>query len=133
MQFKNVYELVQNDLIELATMRPPGSQFASLERRVVVTGPPELVVLSRTGDLRVLDELVKILEEPDRAWAAEVLLAAMTRREEKMVDSFAATPDEWRDAVGKTACERWNTWLRETRRKLVWDLENNVFVETEKA
>lgn len=124
-------EVVRNDRIEFATMRPPGSQFAVLERRVVVTGPPELVNLSGTDNLDVLDGLVKFLKEPNRAWAAVVLLAAMTRKEEKMVDTFAAIPDEWWDSVGRTAYERWSIWLRETREKLVWDAENKIFTEAQ--
>lgn len=131
MELKGMLEAVRNDRIEFVTMRPPGSEFVTLERRVVVTGPQELVNLSGMGDLYVLDELIKLLKEPDRAWAAVVLLAAMTRREEKMVDSFATIPDEWWDSVGKTAHERWNKWMKEKNEKLVWDSENKVFVEME--
>jgi hypothetical protein len=128
MQPKNVYALIRNDLIEFVTMRPSGSQFAILERRVVVTGPSALVELSKAGDLHVLDELLGILKEPDRAWAAEVLLAAMTRREEKIVDTFAAHPDDWWDAAGRTAYDRWNIWLKGTRDKLRWDSTEKRFV-----
>ena len=128
MEPNHMLSAVQNDRIEFATMRPPGSTFATLERRVVVTAPPELIDLSRTGDVRVLGELVDLLKDPDRAWAAEVLLAAMTRHEEKLVDTFAATPDKWWDAVGETAHKRWSSWLKENKRNLTWDPENNVFV-----
>jgi hypothetical protein len=122
---------VRNDCIQFATMRPPDSRFATLERRVVVTGPPELVELARIGDKRVLDELVGILKESERAWAALVLLAAMTRREEKVVDTFATNVDSWWNSIGKTAHERWSSWINEVREKLVWDPENEVFVEKE--
>src|SRR5260370_21905261 len=130
MELKDMLAAVRNDRIKFATMRPPGSQFASLERRVIVTGPPELVELSASDDPQVLNHLVELLRDRDRAWAAEVLLAAMTRREDKLVDSFAATPDQWWDAAAKTAYDRWNSWLNESRDKLVWDSENKVFVET---
>lgn len=129
MKLKDMIAAVWNDRIEFATMRPPGSRFAVLERRVVVTGPPELVKLSKIGDIDVLDELVRVMKEKDRAWAAEVLLSAMTRREGKIVDTFATIPDEWWDSIGRTAHERWSNWLEETREKLVWDSENDVFVE----
>jgi hypothetical protein len=117
---------VRNDCIQFATMRPPDSRFATLERRVVVTGPPELVELARIGDKRV-----GILKESERAWAALVLLAAMTRREEKVVDTFATNVDSWWNSIGKTAHERWSSWINEVREKLVWDPENEVFVEKE--
>ena len=76
-----------------------------------------------------MDELVPMLKEPDRAWAALVLLAAMTRREEKIVDTFAGSPDDWWVSVGKTAHERWARWLSEARGRLVWNAEEKVFVE----
>lgn len=130
MEFKNLLEAVKNDRVEFVTMRPSGSPFATLERRVVVTGPVELVELSRSGDVQVLDELVELLKDPDRAWAAEVLLAAMTGIEEKMVDSFAASADQWWAMVGHTAYERWSNWLRENRERLAWDSEDRMFIET---
>ncbi len=131
MELKEMLTAVRNERIEFVTMRPPGSEFAVLDRRVVVTGPSELVKLAELGELRVLDELVNFLQEPDRAWAAEVLLAAMIRREEKIVDSFAATPNEWWDSVGKTAYERWSKWLQETKGKLVWDSKKKTFIVRE--
>jgi hypothetical protein len=130
MELKDMLAAVRNDRIEFATMRPPGSQFTTLDRQVVVTGPPELVELCAMGDVRVLDELVKLLEDPNRAWAAMVLLAAMTRREEKVVDSFAANPDDWWNSLGKAAYRRWTQWLDESIDKLVWDAKDRVFVES---
>jgi hypothetical protein len=130
MNLQGMLAEVRNDRIQFATMKPPGSQFASLERRVIVTGPPELVELSASNEPQVLSHLVELLRDRDRAWAAEVLLAALARREEKIVDSFAAAPDKWWDAMGKTAYDRWNSWLNESRDRLVWDSENKVFVET---
>lgn len=129
MKHENNLDAVQNDRIEFVTMRPPGSPFASLERRVVVTGPPELVAVAESGDVALLDELVERLNDPQRAWAAAVLLAAMTGREAKLVDAFAATPDEWWGAVGETAYARWAGWLAGARDHLVWDAETGMFVE----
>ena len=120
---------VGNDRIQFVTARPANSQFATLERQVIVTGPPELAKLAKTGEVDVLDRLVSLLSEPDRAWAAEVLLAAMTGNESKIVDVFAAHPDQWWEALGSTAEERWRSWLEETRGKLRWDANDSVFVE----
>lgn len=120
---------VYNDQIKFVTIRPPDSQFVLLERRVVVTGPPELVQLAQTGTLDTLDELVKLLADSERAWAAEVLLAAMTRREEKIVDTYAAHPDEWWRVMGEGAYQRWNNWLKENRGKLAWDEASKTFTE----
>ena len=129
MEHQNMLDAVQNDCIEFVTMRPPGSPFATLERRVVVTGPPELVALAESGEVAILDELVELLKEPERAWTAAVLLAAMTGREAKLVDVFASAPDEWWDAVGETAHGRWAAWLADARYRLIWDAEAGMFVE----
>jgi hypothetical protein len=129
MSLDDVLAEVYNGRIEFVTMRPPDSQFALLERRVVVTGPPELVQLAQTGTLDTLDELVKLLADPERAWAAEVLLAAMTRQEEKIVDNYAAHPDEWGRVMGERAYQRWGNWLKENRGKLAWDEVSKTFTE----
>lgn len=106
---------VQNDRIAVATMRPPGSPFAELGRRVIVTGPPDLVALAHTGEPGVIDGLIALLDDPARDWAAEVLLAAMTGHEEELVASFAACPDEWGAAMGETARARWTAWWHDHR------------------
>ena len=129
MELKDLLSSVRNHRIQFATARSPDSQFATLDRRVLVTGPAELVELSEIGDVRVLDELVKLLREPDRAWAAAVVLANLTRREEKLIDAFAASPATWWDAVGKTAWERWSAWLGAARETLVWEPDERAFVE----
>jgi hypothetical protein len=129
MHWQALLFFVQGDRIAFLTARPENSPFVTLERRVVVTGPPELVELSRTGDVAVLDELVKLLDDPNRAWAAEVILAAMTGEEGKMVDSFATRPADWWKALGTTARERWRKWLAEVRDRLLWDPAAHAFVE----
>jgi hypothetical protein len=119
----------RNDRIQLATMRPPASRSASLDRRVVITGPPELVQLAQSGRKEYLEDLIALLKVPDRAWAAEVMLAAMTHREEKLVDAFQANPDGWWDALGKTSYERWSKWFEDARDRLEWDGDERMFVE----
>lgn len=129
MTIEEMLKSVSNDRIQFVTQRPRGSNFAVLERRAIVTGPPELVELANSGDVRVLNELTKLLKDPKRAWAAEVLLASMTRREEKLVDSFASHPEKWWQEVGQTALERWSSWLNSVDGKLVWDPKEKAFVE----
>jgi hypothetical protein len=120
-------EAVRAGEVEFVTLRPPGSSMAILDRRVVVTGPPALVELSKTGDVDVLDELVELLGDPSAAWAAEVVLAAMTRREEKQVEAFASDPSGWWDAWGAGAQSRWAEWLEASRDALRWDAEAGSF------
>ena len=120
-------ESVTSGAIEFVTLQPEGSPFTTLERRVVVTGPPEAVELIDAGDVRILDALVTMLKDPARSWAAEVLLASLTRNEEKIVDAHQARPEEWWDSLGKTAYERWQRWLAENRSELVWDAGERLF------
>jgi hypothetical protein len=106
-------DAVQNATIRFVTQRPPGSPFALLDRRVVVTDPPQLVALLASGNAALLDALVDLLDDADRGWAAQVALASLTRREADVVDAFAAAPDTWATSnLGRTARERWRAWLR---------------------
>jgi hypothetical protein len=118
---------VRNDRIKVGTMRPPGSKFAVLERRVLIGGPPELVQLSEIGELRVLDELLPLLKDPARAWAANAMLAKMTRTDEKQVDTWQSRVDEWWGVFGKGAFERWSRWLAEHRDHLRWNATEHYF------
>ena len=128
---RDLLDAVRNDDVTFATVRPPDSDFAILDRRVVVVSPPELERLAASGDPEVLDALVDLLRDPARAWAAQVLLSAMTRREEKEVEAFSTQPEEWWDVLGEGAHERWRTWLDETRERLQWDPDSASFVERE--
>src|ERR1700756_4063105 len=121
MSTEQMMNSVANDSIQFVTERPPGSKFALLERRVIVIGPRELVELTQSGDPRMLPLLAELLKDPARAWAAEVVLASLTRREEKQVDSFAGCPEKWWAAVGQGAHERWSSWMLQVAGKLEWD------------
>jgi len=129
LRIEDILKIVMNDRIEFATMRRQESSLPTLEREVVITSPQDLIDLSTNGDKRILDELVKLLNDPKRAWAAEVLLAAMTRNEQDLVNSFARISDEWwKSELGRTASTRWRKWLDLNEEKLEWDPTDKVFV-----
>jgi hypothetical protein len=130
MQVAQLLKAVTNDKIEFVTTSVEGAPLPTMGRRVVVTGPPEVVKLMSIGDVAVLDGLVNLLSDSKRAWAAEVVLAALTHHEEGVVNAFAARPTQWQESVGKNAHERWNEWLKSHRDKLRWDGEAHVFVES---
>jgi len=129
MEMQPMLNAVTNDRIHFVTTSVDHPALPTIGRRVVVTGPPELLPLLSLGNVRVLDELIALLPDPHRAWAAEVVLASLTHHEEDIVNAFAAQPRQWQDSVGKNAHDRWNEWLKPRRAKLAWDPDARTFVE----
>jgi hypothetical protein len=129
LEIKQLLNSVTNKKIEFITTGVEGATLPTMGRRVVVTGPPEVVELLSIGDVWVLDKLIGLLRDPDRAWAAEVALASLTHHEEEIANAFATRPGQWQDSLGKNAFERWNSWLK-SRRNLVWDSKEHAFMES---
>lgn len=121
-------QVVRNDTVQFVTFRPPGAQLPTRERQVRVAAPAEAVALARSGDITVLDRLVPLLADPQRAWAAEVMLAAMTGHEADMVNDFQRDPDKFLATYGQGMKERWEKWLGEHRNRLQWDESRLRFV-----
>ncbi len=119
---------VRDDVIEFVSMRPPGSRRALLERKIVVTEPAEVVALAGDGDARTLDALVGLLQDSSRSWAAFVVLAAMTGRHAKVVDTYATDRAGWYEIFGPGAHAEWRAWLDGHRGALEWDREGRQFV-----
>jgi hypothetical protein len=120
-------DAVRDRDVRFASVAPPDRE--TLERRIVVVSPPELVELTGTGDVEVLDRLVDLLGVPGRAWAAQVALTAMTRRDERLVESDRSAPERWLEGpVGGGARARWAEWLAGHRDRLRWDPEIRAFV-----
>jgi hypothetical protein len=115
MQLPQLLNAVTDETIEFVTTRDDRTPLPVLGRRVIVTGPPDVVRLLSIGDINVLEGLVGLLLDPNRAWAAEVVLAALTGNEADIVNAFAAHPDQWKGSVGKNAHGRWSEWLTSRR------------------
>jgi len=96
---------------------------------VVVTAPAALAKMTETGSPAALPELIGLLKDPGRAWAAQVLLAALTGREEKFVDVYQGQPGQWYEVLGKTAYERWSKWFQEAKNRLEWSAADRMFIE----
>jgi hypothetical protein len=122
---------VRNADIRFATFTPSGSPFAMIDRRVVVLAPPKLERLATAGEPRALPALIELLRDPERAWAAQVLLSAMTRREEKEVEAFSTDPGAWWETLGTTAHDRWAQWLADRGAHLSWSAADGAFVESD--
>jgi hypothetical protein len=119
-------DAVRDRDVQFASLAPASP--ATFDRRILVVAPPEMVELTGTGDVSALDGLVDLLAEPGRAWAAQVALSAMTRRDERLVEAAQSSPGEWLDdPVGRGAQARWAEWLAECRDRLSWDPDTRAF------
>jgi hypothetical protein len=121
-------DVVRNDTIQYATYRPPGATLPTRGRQIMVVAPPEAVALVRRGDIALLDQLVPLLADPKRMWAAEVMLAALTGNDADLVNDFQGPPEKFVAEWGEGAQERWQKWLDSKRGKLQWDASRNQFV-----
>ncbi|HTL32235.1 MAG TPA: hypothetical protein VL326_03870 [Kofleriaceae bacterium] len=122
---------IRNDNIDFATYTPEedlGKAPPGLYRQLSVTAPPEAFALTRSGDMRAFDVLVPMLDDPDRNWAAFVMLAALTGHEAANVIAFGKAQD-FKGTVGaRDARKNWEAWLADRRAKLQWDATRKQFV-----
>lgn len=105
---------VRNDRIQVVTFRPEGARFAVLDRQIAVVGPPDLVEFverAKRANRSDLQALLPLLDDPNRSWAAEAVLAAVTGEEVDIVNTFAGMPSEFHRAVGVGARARWTPRL----------------------
>ena len=128
-QVTQLLDAVTNEKIEFVTTSGDRPPLPTAGRRVVVTGPPEVMKLMSLGDVGLLEQLVNLLREPKRAWAAEVVLASLTGHEASVVNAFANQSAKWQESVGQNAYERWSEWLNAHRDRLRWDPKAQAFVE----
>jgi hypothetical protein len=127
MKWKPFINAVSNKTIRFASFRPPESPFATLERQVKVTGPDSVLELIRFADTSLLPSLIEFLKTPEKAWAAEIILTAITETDGKILESFSLNPSKWWDAIGLNAFTKWNTWYLKNRDKIKWDEKLQIF------
>jgi len=129
MDTKRMLNAVTDEKIQFVTAPSKSSVLPTTERRIIITGPPELLPFLSLGDPLVLDELIALLPDPYRGWAAEVVLASLTHHDEDVVNAFAAQPRQWQATIGGSAQKRWKEWLEPRRARLAWHSEAHAFVE----
>jgi hypothetical protein len=121
---------IRNDNIKYATYTPPadrGKTPPGLYRQVFVLAPPEAVALTRSADMHAFDVLVPMLDDPDRNWAAAVMLSTLTGHFASDVIAFE-NAESFKGSVGeRDARKNWETWLAEHRANLQWDAERHQF------
>ncbi|HKE48698.1 MAG TPA: hypothetical protein VKB52_11585 [Rhodanobacteraceae bacterium] len=116
--------------VDFATTSSPGGTGTPAQRRVVVAGPQAVLDLIATPTLDLLDALIAALGDAATAWAAEILLAALTGREAEIVDAFARMPDAWVATQREAALAAWSAWLARERDRLEWSGREGRFVRS---
>jgi hypothetical protein len=104
--------------------------------KIIIEKPSELIQLSNTNDFRVFDELLRLLNYRDRAWAAHVLLSRMMGITLLEAESYvlnnkvnlytydvkSISPEKWWEIEGKTlhAKKAWITYIRKYKPFMKW-------------
>jgi hypothetical protein len=104
--------------------------------KIIIEKSSELIQLSNTNDIRILDELLRLLNYRDRAWAAHILLSRMmgltpVHAELYVLDNqvdlstynfTSVSPEKWWETEGKTlhAKKAWITYIRKVKFATKW-------------
>jgi hypothetical protein len=104
---------------------PPGWTTDSIlypEVRIFIINPPKVYWLSNSNDRRILEELINLLDDPNRAWAANIILSKMLGIAgiNSRIDQI--TPSQWWEIKGKTkkAKQEWTQYLQNLQSSMVW-------------
>jgi hypothetical protein len=119
---------VNNKTIQFATYRPSGTKTALLERKIKVTGPDSVLTLMLQADVDLLPALIDLLKDSTKAFAAEIILTALTDANGKTIEAFSGNPEEWWKTLGVNAYQHWNNWYEKTKKSIEWDKSKKIFV-----
>jgi hypothetical protein len=118
---------------------PPLPQFRF---KTIIEDPSDLIQLSNTNDIRIFDELLRLLNYKDRAWAANIVLGKMMglnpydievevlHNKFEDYDFKSVSSEKWWEVEGKTlrAKKAWITYIRKVKPTMKWhtvELENS--------
>jgi hypothetical protein len=119
------YAALPNKLPPTPLGPPPGMTTDSILRsevRVFIINPAKVYWLSYSKDPRILDALITLLDDPDRAWAAHVVLSKMLGITGLSSRIDQITPHQWWELEGKTrkAQQAWTQYLQKVKSSMVW-------------
>jgi hypothetical protein len=105
---------------------PPGWTTDSIlypEVRIFIINPHKVYWLSNSNDQRILDELINLLDEPNRAWAAHITLSKMLGITGLSSKVDRISPSQWWELEGKTqkAKQEWTQYLQKVKPSMVWN------------
>lgn len=104
---------------------PPGITTDSIlhsEVRIFIISSTNVYKLSYSNDPRVLDALINLLDNPDRAWAAYVTLSKMMGINGLSSKVDKITPNQWWELEGKTqkAKQEWVQYIQTVKPSMIW-------------
>jgi hypothetical protein len=104
-----------------------GTIYISPISKIKIVAPTEAVILTKTGDVAVLYQLVELLDNRDRGWAAFTLLAQMTDNHNRVLWS---NPEKWWKEQGINGREkrRWLGLLKAASKDLYWNPQKGYFM-----
>lgn len=118
---------VDNKTIQFVSYRPSGSAFAILDRKISITGPPEVLELVDDADAHLLPALIDLLKDPQKAWAAAIILTSLTAGDGKVIESFSGEAEKWWEAIGTNVYQYWNNWYEENKNNIQWNQSKKIF------
>ncbi len=93
------------------------------EIRIFILDSPSIYKISNINDPEILAHLTNFLIDPERAWAANIVLSKMMgiRRLNNALDSMS--PDEWWETEGQTgkAQREWRAYLETVKPSMLWN------------
>jgi hypothetical protein len=104
---------------------PPGMTTDSILRpevRIFIINPRKVYWLTNSNDQKILDELINLLDDPNRAWAANITLSKMLGITGLSSKIDQITPNQWWELEGKTqkAKQEWIQYLQKVKSSMVW-------------
>jgi hypothetical protein len=90
--------------------------------RVFIQGPSKVYQLSNINEPKILDGLLKLMDNPDRAWAAHIVIAKMLGISGLITSVDMISPQNWWELEGKTgkAKQAWIDYLKKIKPTMQW-------------
>lgn len=105
---------LNNKTIQFATYIPKDSPFISIGRKIKIIGPEEAVKITQYGE-QIVPDLIKLLHDEERDWAANVILSSITGRDALIVSVYADNYEKWKTTQKTRDVMYWENWLNENK------------------
>ena len=105
---------LSNKTIQFGTYIPEDSPFVSVGRKIKIKGPEEAIKIMQHGE-QMIPDLIRLLHDDERDWAANVILSSITGRDALAVSVHADDYEKWKKTQKKRDVIYWENWLNENK------------------